>query len=80
MASASDFEAGGDHEAHIGSLLPSANAGDGMTLFQRMNQHEVEKGSVEIPDDLNVPSGSFSWKKLWAFSGPGILMRCARAY
>jgi natural resistance-associated macrophage protein len=42
-----------------------------------MNQHEVEKGSVEVPDDLSVPSGSFSWKKLWAFSGPGILMSIA---
>jgi natural resistance-associated macrophage protein len=31
-------------------------------------------GEVEVPDE---PSTSFSWRKLWAFSGPGILMSIA---
>lgn len=31
-------------------------------LADRMNTHELEKGSVEIPD---YGSTAFSWRKLW---------------
>lgn len=65
MAAAGEYSTFSQESDRIGGAPESD-----MTLFERMNQHEVEKNSVEIPEDLNVPSGAFSWRKLWAFCGP----------
>ena len=56
--------------------------------YEALNHDEVAKDAVEVPDEDDVPEhlrtkpdGSFrfvlSWRKLWAFCGPGWLMSLA---
>ena len=38
------------------------------------SDHAVPANAIEIPDDGRV---GFSWRKLWAFSGPSLLVSLA---
>lgn len=60
-----EYEDVGDEQDHL-------NAG----VHPRVSRtdEEEEMGAVEVPHDLD---DSFSWKKLWAYTGPGALMSIA---
>ena len=50
-----------------------------LSTMHGQSQHTIVAGTVEIPSDgqFTTDWATFSFRKLWAFSGPGILMSIA---
>ena len=58
----------------INDTFTSSLSTDSINSNSIADNHTLAKDSVDIPKFDNY---NFSWKKLWAFSGPGIIMAIA---